>query len=132
MGKFGRRVVQMQVQVLVDVCVHNGINVGELVGAERSTDIPLRFLKYIVHTLVLLNFSTSLSIQKFACSLEPPGTKRRLRYLSCSGSRSIIIITNMLILIKIIIIIIIIMINIHNKCDDDTVNYHNLIGQLNK
>ena len=38
MGKFGRRVVQMQVQVLVDVCVHNGINVGELVGAERPTE----------------------------------------------------------------------------------------------
>lgn len=40
MGKFGRRVVQVQVQVqiLVDVCVHNGINVGELVGAERPTE----------------------------------------------------------------------------------------------
>ena len=38
MGKFGRRVVQMQVQVLVDVCVHNGINVGELVGAERPAE----------------------------------------------------------------------------------------------
>ena len=43
MGKFGRRVVQVQVQVqlLVDVCVHNGINVGELVGAERPAEYLL-------------------------------------------------------------------------------------------
>ena len=84
MGKFGRRVVQVQVQILVDVCVHNGINVGELVGAERPTEYLLAFgfLKYIVHILVCLNFGffgTSLSIHKLACSLEPPGTKRRLR-----------------------------------------------------
>ena len=42
--------------VLVDVCVHNGINVGELVGAERPTEYTLRFLKYIVHTLVFFKF----------------------------------------------------------------------------
>ena len=46
MGKFGRRVVQMQVQVLVDVCVHNGINVGELIGRSRKANrIPLLILK---------------------------------------------------------------------------------------
>ena len=72
-------------------------NVGELVGGERPTEYPFdssSTVQYILHILVFFKISTSLSIQKLACSLEPRGTNKKLRSTtlsSCSGSKSIII-----------------------------------------